>query len=41
MKELHFGVDYYPEHWERSRWEKDAVLMQEMGIQIRSLFETV
>ena len=26
------GVDYYPEHWERSRWEKDAQLMQQMNI---------
>ena len=39
MKELHFGVDYYPEHWERSRWEKDAVLMQEMGIQMVRMAE--
>lgn len=26
------GVDYYPEHWDRSRWEKDAQLMQQMHI---------
>ncbi len=30
---IHFGVDYYPEHWDRTRWETDAKLMQEMGIQ--------
>lgn len=28
----YFGVDYYPEHWSRERWEKDACLMEEMGI---------
>ena len=27
-----FGVDYYPEHWPESRWETDAQLMREMGI---------
>ena len=27
-----FGVDYYPEHWGRERLEKDAELMEEMGI---------
>lgn len=30
---IHFGVDYYPEHWPRSRWERDAQLMHDMGIQ--------
>lgn len=39
MKTLHFGVDYYPEHWERERWDKDAALMQEMGIQMVRLAE--
>ncbi len=29
-----FGVDYYPEHWPRSRWEKDAAMMRDMGIGI-------
>lgn len=24
-----FGVDYYPEHWDRSEWEKNARLMRE------------
>jgi len=24
-----FGVDYYPEHWDRSEWEKHARLMRE------------
>ena len=26
-----FGVDYYPEHWEREEWENQARLMQEGG----------
>ena len=25
---IHFGVDYYPEHWDRTRWETDAKLMR-------------
>lgn len=29
-----FGVDYYPEHWPRERWETDARLMREMGIDV-------
>lgn len=27
-----FGVDYYPEHWEKVRWSIDAGLMQQAGI---------
>ena len=34
MKSYQFGVDYYPEHWPRERWPKDAQMMREMGIQI-------
>ncbi len=26
-----FGVDYYPEHWDRSEWEHQAALMKEGG----------
>ena len=26
-----FGVDYYPEHWDRSEWENQAKLMREGG----------
>lgn len=26
-----FGVDYYPEHWDKSEWEKQARLMREGG----------
>lgn len=36
---IHFGVDYYPEHWVRERWEIDAKLMQEMGIQVVRMAE--
>ena len=27
-----YGVDYYPEAWDETQWEKDAVMMQEAGI---------
>ena len=36
---IHFGVDYYPEHWPEERWETDAVLMQKMGIQVVRMAE--
>lgn len=36
---IHFGVDYYPEHWPRERWETDARLMQEMGVQVVRMAE--
>ncbi|HTS71559.1 MAG TPA: beta-galactosidase [Terriglobia bacterium] len=26
-----YGADYYPEAWDESQWEKDAVMMQEAG----------
>jgi len=26
-----FGVDYYPEHWEKSEWEAQADLMKAGG----------
>lgn len=39
MKNFHFGVDYYPEHWEKKRWETDAKLMQQMGIQMVRMAE--
>ncbi|MBQ1526943.1 MAG: beta-galactosidase, partial [Lachnospiraceae bacterium] len=37
--DIHFGVDYYPEHWSRDRWETDVRLMEEMGIQVVRLAE--
>lgn len=39
IMEIHFGVDYYPEHWPRERWETDAKLMQEMGVQVVRMAE--
>lgn len=36
---IHFGVDYYPEHWPRERWETDAKLMQEMGVKVVRMAE--
>lgn len=38
-KKIHFGADYYPEHWPLERLREDAVLMQEMGIQLVRLAE--
>lgn len=34
-----FGVDYYPEHWPRSRWDEDAELMAELGFNVVRLAE--
>ncbi|BCJ94071.1 beta-galactosidase [Anaerocolumna cellulosilytica] len=39
MENLFFGVDYYPEHWPRERWETDAALMEEMGLSVVRLAE--
>lgn len=36
---LHFGVDYYPEHWDEDRWETDCTLMREMGVQFVRMAE--
>ncbi|MEM3134722.1 MAG: beta-galactosidase [Candidatus Bathyarchaeia archaeon] len=36
---LKFGVDYYPEHWPKERWVKDADLMAEVGFNIVRLAE--
>lgn len=36
---IFFGVDYYPEHWPRERWETDARLMHDMGIDVVRLAE--
>jgi beta-galactosidase len=36
---MYVGVDYYPEHWSRERWETDAKLMQEAGFNIVRLAE--
>lgn len=39
LQDIRFGVDYYPEHWPRERWETDARLMKEMGIQVVRMAE--
>jgi beta-galactosidase len=36
---LPYGVDYYPEAWDESQWEKDATMMQEAGINFVRLAE--
>ena len=36
---MYIGVDYYPEHWPLERWETDARLMQEAGLNIVRLAE--
>ncbi len=36
---MRIGVDYYPEHWEETRWPVDAKLMREAGITIVRLAE--
>lgn len=39
QKNIQFGVDYYPEHWERSRWETDYQMMKELGMDVVRLAE--
>ena len=36
---MYIGVDYYPEHWPRERWETDARLMKEAGFNVVRLAE--
>ncbi|MCQ2519347.1 MAG: beta-galactosidase [Lachnospiraceae bacterium] len=36
---IHFGVDYYPEHWPEERWKEDARLMAEMGLGVVRMAE--
>jgi len=36
---MRFGADYYPEHWPRERWETDARLMAEAGLEVVRLAE--
>ncbi len=31
---MHFGVQYYPEHWPEERWIVDAEMMQKAGINV-------
>ncbi|WP_026486278.1 beta-galactosidase [Caldanaerobius polysaccharolyticus] len=36
---MFYGADYYPEHWPEERWETDAHLMKEAGINVVRLAE--
>ena len=36
---MRIGVDYYPEHWDKSLWAADADLMQKTGVQLVRLAE--
>lgn len=36
---MKIGVDYYPEHWDKSMWEADASLMAETGVKVVRLAE--
>ncbi len=31
---MRIGADYYPEHWDRERWETDLRMMHECGIRV-------
>ncbi len=36
---MKIGVDYYPEQWDKSLWEKDADLMSKTGVKVVRLAE--
>ena len=36
---MYIGVDYYPEHWPKERWEYDINLMKEAGFNVVRLAE--
>lgn len=36
---MRIGVDYYPEHWDRSLWAQDVDLMQKTGVKVVRLGE--
>ena len=36
---MKIGVDYYPEHWDRSLWEQDADLMKKSGVKLVRMAE--
>ena len=36
---MYIGVDYYPEHWDKSRWPVDAKLMRAAGLNVVRLAE--
>jgi len=37
--QIYVGVDYYPEHWPKERWETDVRLMKEAGFNVVRLAE--
>ncbi len=37
--QIYVGADYYPEHWPKERWARDAELMQEAGFNVVRLAE--
>lgn len=39
IQQIRIGVDYYPEHWPREMWEKDADRMKECGVTIVRMAE--
>ena len=36
---LHFGANYYPEHWPEDRWPEDIRLMREAGMTVARMAE--
>jgi len=38
-RDMLIGVDYYPEHWPKERWETDAKLMKDAGFNVVRLAE--
>ena len=36
---MRIGVDYYPEHWDKSLWRQDADLMKETGVKVVRMAE--
>ncbi|MBP7096987.1 MAG: beta-galactosidase, partial [Spirochaetia bacterium] len=36
---LEFGVDWYPEQWDESRWDDDARRMADFGIRVARVME--
>ncbi len=36
---MYLGADYYPEHWDKERWPKDAEMMAEAGLNVVRLAE--
>ena len=36
---MKIGVDYYPEQWDKTLWEKDVAMMKEAGVQVVRMAE--